>query len=108
MSGEKLNDLIERGRRERETVGSRWKALEFQTRETAAAAREGLERAGAAAKWGSLAVVVSAVLFRFLKIRRGFNTARWIWALTPGLVRTAAARFFDSSHLFGRRNSEKR
>lgn len=107
MSGEKLEELIERGRRERELAGSRWKALEYQTRETASAAREGLEKAGATVKWGSLAVVVSAVLFRFLKIRRGFNTARWIWALAPGLARTAAARFFDSSHLFGRRNSEK-
>ncbi len=107
MSAENLEELIERGRRERERAGSRWKALEFQTRETADAARRGLEKAGATVKWGSLAVVASAVLFRFLKIRRGFNTARWIWALTPGLVKTAASRFFDSSHLFGRRDSEK-
>jgi hypothetical protein len=108
MSGESLEELVERGRRERERAGSRWKTLEFQTRETAGTARQGLEKAGATVKWGGLAVVASAVLFRFLKIRRGFNTARWIWALAPGLVRTAAARFLDSSHLFGRRDSEKR
>lgn len=107
MSRESIQELAERGRRERERVASNWKALEFQTRETAGAAVEGLEKAGAAVKWGSLAVVVSAVLFRFLKIRRGFNTARWIWALAPGLARTAASRFFASSHLFGRRDSEK-
>ena len=104
---EKWNGWIESGSRERRLVATRFRELEFATRQAAAELGEGVEKAGSALKWGGLALLASTAVLRMTSLRRSFRSAKWLLKLAPVVVRFAGSRIGPGLHPFGRRNSEK-
>src|SRR5690349_9587246 len=108
MSGdEEWNRWIEAGGRERERVGRTFRELEFATRQAGIDLTEGLEKAGASLKWGSLALLTSVAVLRMTTLRKGFRSAKWLLKLAPVVARFAGSKVLPGLHPFGRRNSEK-
>jgi hypothetical protein len=104
-----FEDLVAAGSRERARLVSAWRAVDASTHRGLAEAASGIETAGATLKWGGLLAVAAAILLRWTKVRSGFRAGKFLWTLAPMLTRIAAPRMGGRfSHLFGRRDSEKR
>ena len=93
MSSEtEIEALIRQGGEARGEARRRLIFLRSDTARLAAGADAAARKGVAALKWGGGALLVSAVLFRFLKVRRGFRGIRWLWSLGPLVARLALSR----------------
>ena len=104
-----LDDLAAAGDRERVRVAAAWRELEGATARMASDAAKGIETAGATLKWGGLFLLAGAVLLRWTKVRSGWKIGKVLLAAAPALAKyTAPSAAGLLSHLFRRRDSEKR
>ena len=94
MSGEtELEALIREGGEARSEARLRLALLKRETGRLASDADAAARKGVTVLKWGGGAFIVSAVLFRLLKLRRGFRGIRWLWSLGPIVARLALSRF---------------
>jgi hypothetical protein len=94
MSGEtELETLIREGGEARGEVRLRLALLRRETGRLASDADVAARKGVTVLKWGGGAFIASAVLFRLLKLRRGFRGIRWLWSLGPIVARLALSRF---------------
>ena len=88
-----LGALIRQGGEVRGEARSRLALLRRETGRLASGADAAARKGVAVLKWGGGAFLVSAVLFRLLKLRRGFRGIRWLWSLGPVVARLALSRY---------------
>ncbi len=74
-----------------------WGRLESESGRLAEDADAAARKTASALKWGAGSFLLSAVLYRLVKFRRGFRGLRWLWSLGPVIAR------FTLSRIVGRR-----
>jgi hypothetical protein len=89
---EDLDELQRRGEAGRARVHESWRRTEEETRRLFAEGGRSARRAGATLQWGGSLFLASALLYRLLRLRRGWRMMRWIWAFTPAMTRFAMRR----------------
>lgn len=98
MSGrEEWGDLLRAGGQARVRLREAWGRLETESGRLASDADAAARKTASALKWGAGSFLLSAVLFRLVKFRRGFRGLRWLWSLGPVVARFTLSRILGRS-----------